>query len=162
MKIYVIKKEDEIFAISESRKDIFKFYLQNNFNLNTKFSLYSISDKSDINTILILYSELYIINIGDRYIRDIDFKPIADMIYHKNEELNTTIHTLMELLNSGTVKKNGTLDSIYDTILYLKKKRKDVIDENSIISDYYKFNDYVNPFTDFISNNFDGEEIGEI
>ena len=136
--ILLIIRDDKgkIFAISESLYDTQAFYIQNNYYCKG-YTITKVTDTNRATKLAIMYYELFIEYFYDNYyIRQIDMKPIMDMIYESKKNISTTIDTLEHL--SDVVLKNSVIKSMLHVKSYLDSHLMECIDIRGIIESYYE------------------------
>lgn len=142
MKLYILwsNKNKKIFAISETKKDITLFFLQNGYN-KKDYSIYKITQQKIINKILITKNDLYLIDYYNFMIRECDKNSLDEIIYSQTKLIKNTIENL-ESINLEYIMepKYHTILSKTIQILRNKKKKHNIlkfINISEIIHGYY-------------------------
>lgn len=139
MVLYVLKYRKKIIAISEYKKDMKLFILQNNFTSDNGYGLYKEKDQKSINKLLIVYDENYLTEYENYILRYKDIPVIEDLIYREYSELERTLEHLIHISKNYNISSKE-VKTINKTISILNKDSYDeinkMIDVGAIISDY--------------------------
>lgn len=154
MKLFILWsiKKKKIFAISEYKKDIQLFFLQNGYT-KSDYIIHTLTNEKLINKILVTKNELYLIDYYNFVIREKDKTPLDEIIYSNIKLVEDTMSNI-DYINSEYIiepKYHKLFSKIYK-ILKNKIRKHNIlkfINISNIISDYYKntyFRDVVNEF----------------
>ena len=152
MKLFILWsiKKSKIVAISESRKDMRIFYLQNGYTKRDHIIKIVESEKF-INKILVKHDDLYLIDYYNFIIREKDKRPLDEILYMNIQLIESTLDNLKYINQECILKpKHHNLISNVISILKSKKKKDNIIkfiNIANIISDYYnnhRFRNIVN------------------
>jgi len=138
-KLFVLKMNNDIIAITEYEYHMRLFILQNEYSKN-EYYLKIITNKDKINKYLIKYDDEYIIEYKDFVIRAGDKKHIEDMIYSYRSSIRDIENKLCDI-NLQSIMSPEEHRILRDCIelLHTKTKKKNIdefINIHGIIRDF--------------------------
>lgn len=137
-KLFILKLNKKIVAISESKSDMEIFVLQCNL-INQKIEILKEKDNKKINKYLNQYSDVYLHEYEGFILPDKDISVIDRLVQEHRNFVKDTIKSL-KLINSNYIMSIDDHDIIKKCIEVIKRNKKDNFDEfinlNEIIMDY--------------------------
>lgn len=133
MKLIILQKNNEIVAISESKTEMVRFFIQNNLS-EPEYVIRKI--RGDIaNTVSIVYDDLYIEEYSDGVVRRCDVSELEDYIYTIHEKVQDMISMLSTISEYTIVsgKKDADMFRLCaDTLMQSK------LNISALIKEYYE------------------------
>lgn len=133
MKLIILQRNNQIVAISESKTEMIKFFIQNNLS-EPEYVIRKIRG-SIANTVSMVYDDLYIEEYIDGVVRRCDIRELENYIYDIHEK----IHDMVDMISSISYyiiipeKKNADMFRLCASTL-----RHSNLNISAIIKDYYE------------------------
>lgn len=147
-KLIVLRdKNNKTICISETKYDVKRFILQNDYNKkDIDISIYK--DNKSINKYLIKYDSLYLINYKGFMVREKDIKLIKELIYEKKRIIKDTKKGIFDIINCCNLSINE-INVLHKSLDLLDKKSNksnllSFIDIGTIIKEFYNSNIFNN------------------
>lgn len=131
---------DKVIAISEFKRDVCQFFIQNNYDYKN-YSIYNTTKNKKCNDLLRDYYDLYLLGYNDYIIRNKDYQVLTDIIDESRYKMKRAIKDLSYIMDMSnlTKKEKKAFKKVIKTLDENKKKRmvENFLNINEFIEDYY-------------------------